>query len=554
MSNFSNSPDPRGSLGLSPEEVVPHQATFLGHPAGLFLLFFVEMWERFSYYGMRGLLVLYLTTPLAGVRNLPPGKSEGFNPGRGFEEGMASIAYGWYTGLTYLTPIIGGLIADRLIGTHRSMIVGGLLIALGHIVLGLSGLESLATTENGMAVFVTGLALIVVGTGHFKPSVSVMVGQLYAHNDPRREAAFGIFYMGINVGAMLQTYIVGTLGERWGWHWGFSAAAVGMLLGLGAYMMLRPSLLKSIGLPPGNKGGSAVWFLPIGCAVAAAVGFGYKLGILGKFDGWISMPAVYIPIVIAAVGWAVYFVLYRNRPEDRGPVISIFLFMLFNAVFWLSFEQAGSSINLFTDSYVNRMIGTFQVPTTWFQSINPWCIILLAPIFGLMWTALSRRNKSISQPTKISIGLILVGLGYMFMIWAGLQARGYDPDSKTGAQAAMWLIFATYFVHTVGEIILSPTGLSYVTRAAPKQHTSLLMGVWFISSFIANLGAGKVAAQVQPILKGEKHLPWHLSGEVDKPNSHADFFLLFFITSISAGLLVLVFVPLLKKLMRNPND
>ncbi len=549
--------DPRGTSGVAGEDSAifnNNSATFLGHPAGLFLLFFVEMWERFSYYGMRGLLVLYLTSPLSGMKNLPPGKVEGFNPGRGLDDPTGNTAYGWYTGLAYLTPIIGGMIADKLIGTHRSMLVGGILIALGHIILGFSGMESLAQSENGMAVFVSGLALIVIGTGHFKPSVSVMVGQLYAQNDPRRETAFGIFYMGINLGAMLQTYIVGTLGERWGWHWGFSAAAVGMILGLLAYMMLRPALLKGVGLPRDGKGSLAPIFLPIGVILAASVGLAYKLNWLGKIDTFISQPAVFIPIVLAAVAWVVYFVLVKNRPEDRGPVISIFIFMLFNAIFWLSFEQAGSSINLFTDSYVDRNIGSQEVPTTWFQSINPWCIILLAPIFGLLWTTLARRNKNISQPTKISIGLILVGLGYFFMVMAGLQAKDYNPDAKTGAQAAMWLIFATYFVHTLGEIVLSPTGLSYVTKAAPKEHTSLLMGVWFISSFIANLGAGKVAAQVEPILQGKTSLPWHLSGDASKPNSHADFFLLFLVTSIAAGLLVLIFVPLLKKLMRNPND
>src|SRR5215470_19265930 len=222
--------------------------TILGHPAGLFLLFLVEMWERFSYYGMRGLLVLYLVQSTH-----PAADASGFvNPGRGWPRADASILYGWYTGMAYLLPILGGWIADRVLGTHRSMIVGGLVIALGHTVLAVSGIGSLASSATGMSIFVFGLALIVIGTGHFKPCVSVMVGQLYDEGDPRRDGAFTIFYMGINLGAFLAAFVCGTLGERVGWHWGFGAAAVGMLAGLGLYVALRPRLLGDIGRPPGN--------------------------------------------------------------------------------------------------------------------------------------------------------------------------------------------------------------------------------------------------------------------------------------------------------------
>ena len=474
--------------------------------------------------------------------NPPEGAPEGFNPGRGWSASEASNAYGWYTGLVYLTPIIGGIIADRMIGTHRSMVVGGLLIALGHIVLGVSGLGGLEHSAMGMSVFVMGLALIVVGTGHFKPSVSVMVGQLYDHDDPRRETAFGIFYMGINLGAALQTYIVGTLGELVGWHWGFGAAAVGMLLGLAAYMVLRPRLLGQVGAPPDDKkGGIALAFIPIGLVLSAIVAVMFHIGWLNSFDAVFSQGWVVGLLAAAAIAWAVWFTM-RQKQIDRGPVISIFLFMLFNAVFWLSFEQAGSSINVFTDERVDRVIGSFQVPTTWFQSVNPWLIIVFAPLTGALWTWLARRKANPSMPYKIAVGLLLVGAGYLFMVWAAFQ-------TKDGAKAAMWLIAATYFVHTMGEIILSPTGLAYVTKAAPRKHVSLLMGIWFISSFIANLGAGKVAAMVEPILEGEKSLPWRLEGgEPDAPNTEADFFFLFVVTSCSAGLLVLIFSPLLKKL------
>ncbi len=522
-------------------DAVDNRATFLGHPAGLFLLFFVEMWERFSYYGMRGILVLYLTSPLTGMRNPAPNSPEGFNPGPGWTDAAANNAYGWYTGLAYLTPILGGMIADKLIGTHRSMVIGGLLIALGHLMLGICGLPALEHSAYGMTVFVFGLALIVIGTGHFKPSVSVMVGQLYKQGDPRRETAFGIFYMGINLGAALQVYVVGTLGELVGWHWGFGAAAVGMLLGLAAYVAIRPQLLEGIGLPPRETGWTtAALFIPVGIALAALVAVGFHQGWLLKFDAFVSNQSVVAVLGGLAVLWAAWFT-GQQRPEDRGPVLSIFIFMLFNAVFWLSFEQAGSSINIFTDRHTERMIGSYQVPTTWFQSINPWLIIVFAPITGVMWTWLSKRHANPSQPYKISIGLILVGLGYLFMVWAAMQATD-------GRKAAMWLIAANYFVATMGEIVLSPTGLSYVTKAAPREHTSLLMGVWFISSFIANLGAGKVAAMVEPILEGKQKLPWHLASPPDGPNTQADFFLLFVITSCAAGLLIFAFGPWLKRL------
>lgn len=516
----------------------------LGHPVGLFLLFFVEMWERFSYYGMRGILVLYLTSPTTGMRVLPAGKQPGFNPGPGWEDDVSNTAYGWYTGLAYLTPIIGGMIADKIIGTHRSMIAGGLIIALGHIALGLCGLESVAHSAYSMSIFVFGLALIVIGTGHFKPSVSVMVGQLYKQGDPRRETAFGIFYMGINLGSALQVYIVGTLGETVGWHWGFGAAAVGMIVGLVAYSLLKQKLLAGIGEPPeSGKPGFAFALLPIALVLSAGVAYVFHRGQLGRVDTFISNPYVYGSIAALAIAWATFFTI-KQRPEDRGPVASIFIFMLFNAVFWLSFEQAGSSINIFTDRSVDRQLTPdFLVPTTWFQSINPWLIIVFAPITGAMWTWLSRKNANPGQPYKISFGLICVGLGYFFMVAAAMQAK--DP-----VKASMWFIAATYFVHTMGEIILSPTGLSYVTKAAPKQHTSLLMGIWFMSSFIANLGAGKVAAMVQPILDGKQNLPWHLAPDAAKPgvNTQADFFFLFVVTSCSAGLLILIMGPFLKKL------
>jgi POT family proton-dependent oligopeptide transporter len=512
--------------------------TVLGHPAGLFLLFLVEMWERFSYYGMRGLLVLYLVhsaTPM-------PDASGFVNPGRGWSRADASLLYGWYTGLAYLLPIAGGLVADRFLGTHRSMVVGGLLIALGHTVLAVSGLGDLARSDAGMAVFVLGLALIVIGTGHFKPCVSVMVGQLYPQGDARRDGAFTIFYMGINLGAFLSAFVCGTLGERVGWHWGFGSAAVGMLAGLALYLALRPRFLAGIGLPPPGRGNLAAATALGGIVVAAVFAALYHAGALGtgvrllvRLDtgvGGAWLPPVALgTLAVAAAGWFVA----RQPPADRGPTVTIFVFMLFNAVFWLAFEQAGSSLNLFTDMHTDRMLDGFTVPTTWFQSVNAGLILVLSPLFATLWSWLGRRGRDPQQSVKIALGLGFLALGYVFMVWAGLIA------ADGAAKAPMILIIATYFWHTVGELCLSPTGLAYVTKAAPVRWASLLMGVWFVSSFIANLAGGVVAAQVEAIERGTVQLPWHLGGQ-------ADFFLLFVAVAGAAAALMLALSPLLDRL------
>lgn len=511
------------------------EATLFGHPRGLFLLFLVEMWERFSYYGMRGLLVLYLTTPLTGMVSLPEGRAAGFNPGRGWTDADGSTLYGWYTGLAYLLPLFGGIIADKLIGTHRSMVVGGLLISIGHVVLGISGMGAMEHSDFGMSVFMGGLALIVIGTGHFKPSVSVMVGQLYPEGDPRRDGAFSIFYTGINVGAFICAFTCGTLGERVGWHWGFGSAAAGMIAGLGLYLFLRPSTLANVGLAADEAmaRSKAPLFLVAGLVLSALFAVGYHFGAL-SFVNALMTPTTTTLGGIVVFALAVWFVLSQPK-EDRGPVTSIFLFMLFNAVFWMAFEQAGSSVNLFTDRHTDRFIGGFEVPTTWFQSVNAAFVIVLSPVFAWIWTQLGTRHISPSQPAKIGIALLLVGLGYVFMTIAG------GVTATEGAKASMMLVLGMYFVHTVGELFISPTGLSYVSKVAPARFMSLLMGIWFISSFIANLGGGIVASKVEKIESGEITLPWSFGGQ-------ADFFFVFVVSSCTLGVAVLLATPWLKKL------
>lgn len=532
--------------------VIPAGPTFLGHPPGLFLLFMVEMWERFSYYGMRALLVLYLTSPVTGMRKIPDGKAAGFNPGPGWSDESAGTLYGWYTGLAYLLPVLGGIIADKMIGTHRSMIVGGLLIMLGHIALAVSGMGSWAGTDLAMTIFIFGLATIVIGTGHFKPSVSVMVGQLYAPNDPRRDGAFSIFYMGINLGAFLCAFVCGTLGEKVGWHWGFGSAAVGMGLGLVFYLLGRPTFLKGIGLPPQGVANFSGLFLVAGVGIAAAFAALYHFGALRGFTSLIT-PATAIALGVVVLGLATWFVAIQ-RPEDRGPVVSIFIFMMFNAFFWIAFEQAGSSMTLFTDRYTDAHIGSWEMPTSWFQSVNPFLIFVFAPVFGMIWTALGKRRLNPIQPIKISMGLILLGLGFVVLVLGAttIKVSGTGEAQVVSQKAAIIFILGAYFLHTMGELCLSPTGLSYVTKAAPVRFVSLLMGIWFISSFIANLGGGLIAAQTEKIERGEIKMPWNFSEGTG--TIQADFFFLFVVTSIAAGIVILLLTPLLKKLMRRTDD
>ncbi|MFO0838688.1 MAG: peptide MFS transporter [Phycisphaerae bacterium] len=534
------------------------EPTIFGHPPGLFLLFFVEMWERFSYYGMRGLLVLFLVCPPTGMLNPPQGRASGYNPGPGWTDANAATLYGWYTGLAYLFPILGGIIADKLIGTHRSMVIGGLIIALGHIALAVSGQIGTVTSQFSMTIFVFGLALIVLGTGHFKPSVSVMVGQLYAHDDPRRDGAFSIFYMGINLGAFICNLVCGTLAYRVGWHWGFGAAAVGMLAGLAMYLSMRPTYLRGIGEPaPGRTGGEAslLLLMNVGLAAlfAAVVHFGWIQSGWARVGEFLENPTAQwgVPagMLIAMLAFCAWFVML-NRSEDRGPVACIFIFMFFNAFFWIAFEQAGSSLNLFTDRFTDRTLSlgswSYTIDTPLFQSVNPLLIIIGAPIFAWIWGALGKRKMNPGQPIKIALGLLFLGLGYLFIFW-GAQVSKAGVSGTTAIQVSMFFLLATYFWHTVGELCLSPTGLSFVTKVAPVRFVSLLMGIWFVSSFIANLGGGLLAAKVGEIERGDLKLWWRFGGQ-------ADFFFLFVVSSVGAGILILILTPLLRKALHGREE
>jgi POT family proton-dependent oligopeptide transporter len=443
----------------------PRQAVSGKQPRGLFLLFGVEMWERFSYYGMRALLVLFLADSVAGF---------------GFTDEQANGVYKWYTTAVYITPIFGGMLADAILGIHRSILIGSIVITAGHLCLALG-------SQTG---FFVGLALVALGTGFFKSNISTMVGELYDQGDRRRDAGFTIFYMGINTGAFLGQIVCGELAgnERFGFHWAFGAAAVGMMLGLVMYVKGKRRFLGDLGTVPIKKRQ----------AQQAAT---EKAPPLSR--------------------------------EDWERISAIVILALFNIVFWAAFEQAGSSMNFFAERRIDRTIGSWEIRTAWFQSVNPLAIMLFAPLFAVLWTRLGARKREPSTPTKMAMGLYLLGIGFVFMVFG---ARASDGGALV---SPMWLVMA-YAFHTWGEICISPVGLSMVTKLAPAKIASLLMGVWFISSAAANFVAGSLAQLTNKIARGEVFTV--LGGQ-------ADFFLIFVIASFIAGTLLLVISRGVRKLM-----
>jgi POT family proton-dependent oligopeptide transporter len=434
------------------------------HPPGLFLLFGVEMWERFSYYGMRALLVLYLVDKAHG--------------GMGLSRAAAQRLYGWYGFLVYLLPVAGGYLADRFIGTRRAMLIGACIIASGHFCMAVAG----DTT------FYLGLGLIILGTGFFKSNVSTMVGQLYRQDDPRRDGGFTIFYMGINLGALIGPLVCGGLAAspRFGWHWGFGAAGVGMVIGLAMYLVLRARYLPGIGLPPA----------PTTAAERAA-------------------PAAAL------------------SSHERQHVLALFVVFAFIIFFWAAFEQAGSSMNLFAAEHTRLTYGGFTIPAAWFQSVNPAVILICAPLFAALWLRLAKRGRDPSTPAKMAIGLALVGVGFLLLV-AG--ARLADAGALVSPS---WLLGA-YTLHTFGELCLSPIGLSLVSRLAPPKHASVFMGLWFVATALAEFVAGQLAAVTDRVARGEA---FHLFG------GQADFFFIFVVSSFAAALALAALTPWLRKLM-----
>ncbi|MGI8498670.1 MAG: peptide MFS transporter [Gemmatimonadaceae bacterium] len=488
-----------------------------GHPRGLGLLFITEMWERFSYYGMRGILILYLVNALK------------------WDIARAANLYGTYTMLVFLTPLIGGYLADRFIGTRRSLVIGGAIIALGHFSLAFPG----------MPMFYVGLALIIIGTGFFKPNVSTMVGQIYPDGDARRDAGFTIFYVGINTGAFLGPIVCGYLAQTpgFGWHYGFAAAGIGMVLGLLVYVFFRDRYLPGIGINQvtPNHGPDSRAAATVGSADAETLKNGIIGGVAGAALGWFGGGLLGL-VMGLTIGAALAITVLGSHGEERRRVIAIFIVVVFVIFFWAAYEQAGSSMNLFADKNTDLNILGADRPSSWFQAVNPFYIIAFAPVFAWLWGFLARRGKEPSTALKMALGLFLVGLGFVFMVIGGGRA-----DSGV-LVSPIWLLFA-YLLHTWGELCLSPVGLSYVTKVAPLRFASLLMGVWFLANAAANKIGGALAAFTPTPGQARGPARTGIAAWIQSTSmTNHGFYMIFLVASFIAATVLLLFVPLLKRL------
>ena len=450
---------------------------WFGHPRGLSTLFFTEMWERFSYYGMRTLLILFMTDAVAG--------------GMGLKPAQAGAVYGLYTFGVYALALPGGWIADRLIGQRKAVLYGGILIALGHY----------SMVVPMMATFYLGLVLIVVGTGLLKPNVSAIVGDLYGDDGAKRDAGFSIFYMGINLGALAGPFLCSLVGEpragaSWvNWHYGFAIAGIGMTFALiqyvaGAKYLRGAGELKGEAAEPAKiaeaKSGFIKFLVTAIVAIVALVGLS-KAGFLPLTLVAFAQVTGLI-VVLLSIAYFAYVIMFvcKDTTEKKRIGLCALLF-LGAAMFWSGFEQAGSSMNLFARDFTDRFVGGVEIPAGMLQSINPIFIVLLAPVVGMLWVWLGKRNPSI--PVKFGLGLVILGIGFLVMAWGSTYV-------EAGAKVGMRWLIATYFLHTVGELCLSPVGLSSITKLAPERLVGQMMGTWFMGAALGNLVAGLVAGYI----------------------------------------------------------
>ncbi len=539
-----------------------------GHPQGLYLLFVTEMAERFSYYGMRAIFILYLVAAFFGSAE-------------------ASQVYGSYTGLVYLTPLLGGYISDRYWGNRRSIIVGGLVMAIGQFLMFASAcfVNQSIFSEDGaisadvdnsfsLTLMFIGLTALIIGNGFFKPNISTMVGDLYEPQDHRKDSAFTIFYMGINIGAFIAPLICGPLGNgNWadpaGFKWGFFCAGCAMLFSVVVFWALKDRFLVTpeglgIGLPPAksqllhlkemhekeeetvnanaktdksaNAASVQVKNSPLrlwGCIVG-----GILLMVLfslsaENFNDYISAAIYAISIVLP-----IFIITDRGlNTVEKMRIGVIYIIAIFVIFFWSAFEQAGSSLTLFADKQCDRTIGSWEMPTTWFQCINPIGIVLFAPLMAMLWEQLVKRNINVSSPMKQALGLMMLSISYFIIAYA---TSGMQP----GMKVSMWWLFALYWCHTIGELSLSPIGLSMVNKLSPAHLASLLMGVWFMSTAASNILAGKLATLLP--IEGEPVRSF-LGFPIE---TLTDFFMLFAIMSAVAAVMLFCLCPLLKRMMK----
>jgi POT family proton-dependent oligopeptide transporter len=499
--------DPRGRSGAAP---LIHDRAFFGHPRGLSTLFFTEMWERFSYYGMRALLILFMTAPLAAG-------------GLGFDTASAGAVYGLYTSMVYMMTLPGGWVADRLIGQRRAVLYGGIIIALGHFSMAVPSLTT----------FYLGLFLIVIGTGLLKGNVSVIVGQLYAQGDQRRDAGFSIFYMGINLGAFIAPLVCGKLGQDINWHLGFGAAGLGMTFGVIQYV-LGSKYLGSAGMEPTPaaspraaaqlKQQTLLWG---GVLIVALVGFGVATytGALAISANQVADGAGYFLLIVTVAFFGWLFFAGDWTPDERKRLYAIGIFFLAAALFWSVFEQAGSTLNLFADRDTRTELFGWRFPSSWFQSLNSLYLIALAPVFAWLWVRLGSREPSTAA--KFAVGLIFVGAGFGILIVAARLAQ-------QGVQVSPLWLGLTYLLHTIGELSLSPVGLSAMTKLAPARIAGLMMGVWFLATSVGNFIAGRLSGFYEAM-----PLP--------------DLFGAITLFAVVAGIIMFALVPWMKRLMGEIN-
>ncbi|WP_404340692.1 peptide MFS transporter [Pseudoalteromonas mariniglutinosa] len=445
---------------------------FFGHPKGLSTLFFTEMWERMSYYGMRALLVLFMTASLQ-------------QEGLGFTVASAAAIYGLYTGAVYFLGLPGGWLADRLFGGQKAVWYGGIVIMCGHIILAIPHEHS----------FFIGLVFVAIGTGLLKPNISAMVGQLYSSEDERRDSGYAIYYMGINLGSIIGYYVCGYFMENVGWHWAFGAAAVGMGIGLIQYHFTLKNLPEHSAKPANPltpQGTTRAW-----ACIAAFVVTVAGIVVAAATGALIINPVViagYVAIVFTAIFFAYFGIIYfkgQLSDDEKRRMWALFLVCVASACFWSGFEQAGSSLNLFTRDYTDRLVGSFEIPTAWFQSLNAIFIIVLSPFFAALWINLAKRMITPSYSVKCAIGLIIMASGFLVMFMAAQYAA-------EGLKVAPYWLVTTYFLHTVGELCLSPVALSAVSRLSPPRFSGQMMGVFVLTYSIGNIIAGLLAGGFDP--------------------------------------------------------
>lgn len=497
-----------------------------GHPQGLYFLFFTEMWERFSYYGMRAIFILFMTKILM------------------MHDADASQIYGSYTGLVYLTPLLGGYLCDKFLGNRRSIMIGGLLMAIGQFFMFLS---ASAGEGAGVTLMWTGLTSLIIGNGFFKPNISTMVGQLYPEGDRRIDSAFTIFYMGINLGAFFSPLVCGSLAEKVDYKWGFLAACIGMVISLVSFMIFQKKYLisemgKELGLPVKKLDVQSLIMI-VGSIALVFVMLNFKQ-IVGNDTDIISY-VIYGAMILMPL------IILSDKSLtgiERNRIIVIFILAFFVIFFWGAFEQAGASLTLFADKQTNRNLFGWEMPASYFQSINPLAVIGLAPVFTIIWGFLYKRKLEPSSSRKMAFGLALVALGYVVI---AIAVKGIGASDKV----SMWWLVALYIIHTMGELCLSPIGLSMVSKLAPLRLSSLMMGTWFLANAAANKFAGTLSALIPPSGEPEPgkvvEYPHFMGMHI---TNLYEFFTLFIIMTGVAAAILFVLSSWLQRMIQEKHD